>query len=129
MTGATGPNDVRARLARVLTVVALLAGLALGYGVQCADGMIGAEQSSGSMSHTTSQESATGAPGQGHTPSGDGMVATCLAVLIGIVAAAAALGLRGPSITHVRLVPALLAAARSVAPSAPSLEKLCLSRT
>ncbi|MFI7676315.1 hypothetical protein [Actinophytocola sp. NPDC049390] len=165
MTGTARPVlAARGRLARLVAVLAVLAGLAVAVGLQCTDGMAmpmahgatsaGASAPCGSQADmTASHPEASGMPAdtgqlaaacpvlgaavalanadEGSSRSGGlgGVLATCLAFILAVVAAMAVLR---PS--HFRgvvrmLRPARVAVTRALRPQAPSLAELCLLRT
>ncbi|MGM1060892.1 hypothetical protein [Saccharothrix sp. Mg75] len=130
------------RLARLVVVLAVFAGFAIG--LQCTDGMAPAMP----MAHgVTSASCACGSPAadmvlgtcvslatvmEEGSPKSDGLggaLAVCLAFLVAVVAAAASLGpdrLRG---VFRLLRPAPAVVVRAVRPRALSLAELCLLRT
>lgn len=151
----------RGHLARLVVVLAVLAGLGLAVGLQCTDGMAmsmahGATSASTGMGCGSPVAMTAGHVGEPVTPAGagqlssacaaagavaladedapgsrglGGVLATCLAFLVAVMAAVAALR---PG--HLRSVVRILRTARAVVnrafrPRALSLAELCLLRT
>ncbi|MEU0470700.1 hypothetical protein ABZ215_42465 [Amycolatopsis sp. NPDC006131] len=170
MSGATrSRHAARGYLARLVAVVAVLAGLVLAHGLQCNDGMTVMHAASGASmaadathdcgaaavtaaavdvvspesippveasqrladrctaSHTRAVVLAAGSSPGSHGLGG--LLATCLAFIVAVVAALVGLrptGLRGivPMLRSARV-----AMMRAALPRAPSLAELCLLRT
>jgi len=150
LTGVTGTTHgrqaARGRLVRLLAVVAVLVGLALTHGFQCTDDMTtmyGRPGVSSSMAEDVAQDAHaadrmipadTGALGlvEGGSPGPRGLggvLATCLAFIVAVVAGV--LGLRRAGLGSVVgiLQSAGVVAIRVVVPRAPSLAELCVLRT
>lgn len=148
MTGtACRRRAARGFLARFFAVFAVLAGLVLAHGVQCAEGMsvmhdargatmvAGVAMECGAPTATVADACTAADPVGAVTPAGDGspglggVLATCLAFIVAVVAAIA--GLRPTEFRHVvRICRATRAAVlRTALPRAPSLAELCLLRT
>ncbi|MFJ8814827.1 DUF6153 family protein [Amycolatopsis thermoflava] len=143
----------RGHLARLVAVLAVLAGLVLLHSPHCTDGMsamphLSASAGSATMTDAGSQPAAmvgqfsavcpaieaegAGVVAVGSSHGSDGMgglLATCLAFIVAVLATL--LGLR-PSWRAVGLMarlPERVARIRAVLPRAPSLAELCLLRT
>ncbi|SDN18295.1 hypothetical protein SAMN04488074_13826 [Lentzea albidocapillata subsp. violacea] len=121
-------HGARGHLSRLTVVLAVLAGLALVVGVQCADGM--------SMAHdrhelTVERPVAAGmlvaldAPGDSDT---GGELAACLMLIVAVIAIVAGLRLPGLRSSAAILRPARAVLAAVVLPRAPGLARLCLLR-
>lgn len=142
MTGPTrSGRAARGDLARLVAVVAVLAGLVLTHGLPCADGATGTHAAGTTCGHVRPADgltdaaapvpvSACAAPAGALDAGGfGGVLATCLAFVMAVVAAAT--GLRPARLWNAgRAVRSARAAlARTVLPRAPSLAALCLLRT
>jgi hypothetical protein len=135
---------MRGHLARFVAVLAVLAGLALAVGLQCTDGtaampmdMAGAAVECGSPSMVAEQaghhvvdpclpadaSGASGFDGLG------GVLATCLAFIIAVVAAAVLLRPLRASGVFKALQLVRVSVFTALRPRAPSLAELCLLRT
>ncbi|WP_144065801.1 hypothetical protein [Lentzea albidocapillata] len=121
-------HGARGHLSRLAVILAVLAGLALVVGVQCADSM--------SMAHdghelTVERPVAAGMlvalDASGDSDTGGALVA-CLMLIVAVIAIAAGLRLPGLRSSAAILRPVRAALAAVVLPRAPSLASLCLLR-
>ncbi|SDM87582.1 hypothetical protein SAMN04488074_12870 [Lentzea albidocapillata subsp. violacea] len=115
-------------------MVAVLAGVALGFGVQCSDGMAATAYASPPMVGMQAHEpvpAGLDALGASHGDEGsvpDGMLMTCLAFLVGVVVSV--LIARPVAVSRAGSLVAVRVWAREMPrPRAPSLAQLCLLRT
>lgn len=145
MTETSRPGRAaRRHLARLVAVLAVLAGLAVSHGLQCADGMVTAMP----VAHTSAPNAeahvedgpmlaaqlgaAAATPADSHQPDPadlGGVLAACLTLVVAVVVVIAGLL---PGRVRCRVVsPATVVAAlvRAAAPRSLSLAELCLLRT
>lgn len=165
MTGmARRVHAARGHLARLVAVLAVLAGLAVVVGLQCTDGMAmamahGATSATAAMTCGAPAAMAASPAPERLVPADDsrltaacaapstaaafafakdessgsgglgGMLATCLAFLVAVVGAVAALRPAGMRSVMMTLRSARVVVIRAIRPRTPSLAELCLLRT
>jgi len=142
MTGTARPvQAVRGHLARLVVVVAVLAGLGLAGGLQCADGTSmampmsdGANSATAAMAGMAGNETAEPVSALGDVMPGThgmgGLLATCLVFFVAVVVAVAVLLSPGRLGSVVQLPRAArVVVIRAIQPRVLSLAELCLLRT
>ncbi|WP_439659457.1 hypothetical protein ACSHWB_44990 [Lentzea sp. HUAS TT2] len=133
-----GTPSARAHLARLVVVLAVLAGLALVVGAQCTDGMsmahdVNVVMTDGGHEAVVERPVAAGEPAAlardmaGGSDMG-GVLAVCLMIIAAVVSIVAVLRLPGVRGLATVVRPACATLAAAFLPQAPSLAKLCLLR-